>query len=368
MIEIRSHANLTTVALALVLLVMFTALRLGSGPALWISTLGAVGFNYFFVPPIHSLTIARTENWVAFIALVVTALVVGQLSSRARNRAQQAEAQKLQIEGLYKQLEKAFEEASEAESLRRSERLKTALLDAVTHDLRTPLTSIKASVTTMLGELGGDHGTGLGTEGQQELLEIINEETDRLNQFIESMVELAQIEAGHLLIRRGPVSAEEIIDSALERAASILQHHAIEITIQRSLPALLVDAKLISQAIFTILENAAKYSPPHSRIRMIASPAADSMVEISIQDEGPGIPASLRDRVFEKFYRGPEQENRTAGFGMGLPIARGIVEAHGGKIWIEPAPGRRGTQVCITLPMESNWEKREAKQTQDTGS
>jgi two-component system sensor histidine kinase KdpD len=290
MIEIRSHANLTTVALALVLLVMFTALRLGSGPALWISTLGAVGFNYFFVPPIHSLTIARTENWVAFIALVVTALVVGQLSSRARNRAQQAEAQKLQIEGLYKQLEKAFEEASEAESLRRSERLKTALLDAVTHDLRTPLTSIKASVTTMLGELGGDHGTGLGTEGQQELLEIINEETDRLNQFIESMVELAQIEAGHLLIRRGPVSAEEIIDSALERAASILQHHAIEITIQRSLPALLVDAKLISQAIFTILENAAKYSPPHSRIRMIASPAADSMVEISIQDEGPGIP------------------------------------------------------------------------------
>src|SRR5216117_112347 len=149
----QPHANLTTTALVLVLVVTVSAIAWGSGPALITALLSVFCFNYFFIPPIHTFTIAEPQNWIAFVVFVATAVAVGQLSSRARNRAEEAEARRIEIERLYRQLTEAFDRASEAETLRRSEQLKTALLDAVTHDLRTPLTSIKASVTTLLDEL-----------------------------------------------------------------------------------------------------------------------------------------------------------------------------------------------------------------------
>src|SRR4051795_9435042 len=193
LVLLRSHVDLTTVALVMVLAIMLCALLWRSGPALWASVIQVLCFNYFFIPPYHTFTIADPANWITFSAFVITALVVGQLSARAETRAEQAEARRLEIESLYKELKKASDEAAEAELLRRSEALKSALLDAVTHDLRTPLTSIKASVTTLLSETDD--------ASLRELLEVIDEESDRLNHFIQGMMDLARLESGNLRLK-----------------------------------------------------------------------------------------------------------------------------------------------------------------------
>ena len=151
----HEQINSTTVALAFLLVVLFVALFWGSRPALLASVVSAVCFNYFFLPPLYTLTIAHPQNWVALIVFFTTAIAVGQLSARAKQRAQEAELAKSEIESLYQQLQLAFKQASHAEALKQSEKLKSALLDAVTHYLRTPLASIKASITTLLDEAKG---------------------------------------------------------------------------------------------------------------------------------------------------------------------------------------------------------------------
>src|SRR5215216_2589628 len=149
---VGTHFNAATVSLALLLNVLFIAKRWGSLPALLASILAMLCFNFFFLPPFATFTIAATDNWVALLAFLLTAVTAGQLSASAKRRAEEAETGRREIERLYAELRDAFERASHAEALRQSEKLKSALLDAVTHDLRTPLTSIKASVTTLLNE------------------------------------------------------------------------------------------------------------------------------------------------------------------------------------------------------------------------
>src|SRR5215475_15099069 len=173
----------TTVALALLLIVLFAATGWGSRPALLAALLGVGSFNFFFLPPVHTFTIEDPQNWVALAAFLITALTAGELSSRAKRRAEEAEAGRREIERLYDDYRAASERARQAEVFEQSERLKSALLDAVTHDLRTPLTSIKAAVTTLLDEAGADRQVILDEEARQDFLEIINEEADRLNHF-----------------------------------------------------------------------------------------------------------------------------------------------------------------------------------------
>jgi two-component system sensor histidine kinase KdpD len=287
---------------------------------------------------------------------LITAVTAGQLSASAKRRAEEAEAGRREIERLYDELRDAFERASEAEALRRSERLKSALLDAVTHDIRTPLTSIKASVTTLLDELrerAGDAAT-LDAEGRRDMLEVIDEEADRLNRFVEGLVELARIEAGELELRRRWGSVDEIVMTALERAEPLTHGHTVEVTIERDLPVVRVDAKAVAQVVFTLADNAAKYSPAGTRIKVTAGRGDDEMLRLTVEDEGPGVPAELRERVFDKFFRAMRDGDtgtHPSGTGMGLAIARGIVEAHGGRIWIEDAGEGRGMLVALTLPL-----------------
>ncbi len=351
LIALQSHANVTTAALALVLVVTACAVKWGSGPALLGAVWAMLCLNYFFIPPIHTWVIAEAQNWIAFSVFIVTALTVGQLSSRAKRKAEEAEARRSEIERLYEQLRKAFEEASEAETLRKSEKLKAALLDAVTHDLRTPLTSIKASATTLLGAISRGHlGPALTADGQRELLEVIDEESDRLNRFVEEMMELAQIEGGQLLIKRSATPALDIINTALDRAAMLLQQHPVEVTIEDKLPLLHVDAASISGVVFELLENAVKYSPPGTPIHITASRQSPDAAQLAVEDAGAGIPPQLRERVFEKFFRASQQHREKQGFGMGLAIARGIIEAHGGQIRAEAGNDGRGTIICFTVP------------------
>ncbi len=350
LLAVQPGTNLATVALALVLAVMLVAMQWGSGPALWAALVAMLLFNYYFIPPVHTFVIADTENWIAFGAFVVTALVVGQLSSRAKRRAMQAEQQKREIERLYHELERTWKEAGEAELLRKSEKLKTALLDAVTHDLRTPLTSIKASATTLLSEFGRDHqASALTPETRKELLEVIDEESDRLNRFIEGMMELAQIESGSLPLTRTQASPYDVISAALDRAAGVLKDHRVEVTIEDSLPALQVDAAAIAEVLYALLENTSKYAPAGTLVHVTAAAEPPAMARLVVEDEGPGVPPMLRERIFDKFARG-NQTSARRGFGMGLAIARGIVEAHGGRIWMEPARNGGGSRFIFTAP------------------
>jgi K+-sensing histidine kinase KdpD len=352
------HINSTTVALALLLVVIFVATAWGSRPAVAASLLGVLCFNFFYLPPVGRLTIDDPDNWIAFVAFLVTAVTVGQLSARAKRRAVEAEVGRREIERLYRELQEAFEQASQAKALQQSERLKAALLDAVTHDLRTPLTSIKASVTTLLDELNskseGEEQVTLGAEGRQEMLEVIDEEADRLNRFIEGMVELARIEAGELRLRRRWGSVEEIVAAALGRAAPLTRGHSVETVLERELPSVRVDARAVAEVVYALVDNAAKYSAAGTRIR-VAAGQDDEAIRLTVEDEGPGIPTHMRARVFDKFFRamrdGDSGKHQPQGTGMGLSIAQGIVEAHGGRIWIEDGRGGRGSRVVVVLPI-----------------
>lgn len=353
------QVNSTTVALALLLAVLLIAARMESGPALVASVLAAFCFNFFFLPPYGTLHIADPENWVALTAFLLTAVIAGHLSTRARHRAEEAEAGRLEIERLYEELRAAFERASHAEALRQSERLKSALLDAVTHDIRTPLTSIKASVTTLLDELRGRANNGqavaLDAESRRDMLEVIDEESDRLNRFVEGLIELARIEAGELRLRLRWGAVDEVVAAALARAEPLTRNHPVSVEIEDELPVVRVDPHAVAEVVYTLVDNAAKYSPEGTTIRVSAARAEEDMIRITVEDEGQGIPPDLRERVFDKFFRatrdGDTGSHRPAGTGMGLAIARGIVEAHGGRIWAEGRPGGAGTRVVFTLPI-----------------
>ncbi|HEX8774310.1 MAG TPA: ATP-binding protein [Pyrinomonadaceae bacterium] len=352
------HINSTTVALVLLLVVLLVAAGWGARPAVLASLLGLVCFNLFYLPPVGRLSIEDPDNLVALFAFLVTAVTAGQLWARAKRQAEEADAGRREIERLYTELQDAFERAAQAKALEQSERLKSALLDAVTHDLRTPLTSIKASVTTLLddppSQTDEDETGSLDAEGRHEMLEVINEETDRLNRFIEGLMELARIEAGEMHLRRRWGSIEEIVTTALERAAPLTRDHRIQLRLDDGLPTVRVDDRAVAEVIYTLVDNAAKYSPKGTNINVEAKSTDGHQVQLSVEDEGPGIPAELRERVFDKFFRamrdGDSSRHQPSGSGMGLAIARGIVEAHGGHIWIEDSAGNRGSRVRVTLP------------------
>ena len=349
------HVNATTVSLALLLSVLFIATRWGSLPALLASLLAMLCFNFFFLPPFGTFEIAATDNWIALFAFLITAVTAGQLSARAKKRAEEAEHGKREIGRLYAELREAFERASHAEALRQSEKLKSALLDAVTHDLRTPLTSIKASITTLLDEVRGEPPLALDQESRIEMMEVIDEESDRLNRFINGLIELARIEAGELQLRRRWGVVDEIISAALTRAEPITRQHRIEVEVEKELPGVRVDERAVSEVVYTLIDNAVKYSAPGSRIRILAQRAGDDLVQMAVEDEGRGIAPDLREQVFDKFFRatrdGDVTTRQPTGTGMGLAIAKGIVEAHGGKIWIEATTAGEGTRVVFALPI-----------------
>jgi two-component system sensor histidine kinase KdpD len=357
---IRNEVNATTIGVAYLSLIVFTAILWGSAPALLASVLAVLGFNFFFLPPYHTFTVADPQNWVALAVFFVTSLAVGQLSARAKRRAEEAEDAKREVERLYYELQDSFERSSQAKALKQSERLKSALLDAVTHDFRTPLTSIKASATSMLADLQTSERNNaplqLGNEDRKEMLQVIDEETDRLDRFVAGLTKLARIDAGDMHLKLEPASVEEIVTTALRLAEPRTRTHRMEVWID-DLPLVTVDEHAISESIYTLIDNAAKYSPPESTITVRATQKDENSVVISVGDRGPGIRTELRERVFEKFFRamrdGDVTDRRIAGSGMGLAIARGIVEAHSGHIWVEEAEGGSGAKFVIELPINT---------------
>jgi two-component system sensor histidine kinase KdpD len=225
---------------------------------------------------------------------------------------------------------RALEDASHAEAARQSEVLKSALLDSLAHDIKTPLTSIKAAVTSLLG---GAQDPG------RELLTIINEEADRLNQLAAEVVEMARIEAGKLHLEKQPVTVADLIAGALSDLAVALKGRPLALHIPDRIPNVEADQELAGQVVKQFVENALKYSPECSPIDISAELKSGKIV-IGVADRGPGIEENERSRIFDKFFRGRRHRFDTKGTGMGLAIAKGIVEAHGERIWVESEPGQ----------------------------
>jgi K+-sensing histidine kinase KdpD len=331
--------NSTTVALVLLLIILASATLFGRNPALVASFGAMLSFNYFFLPPVRTWHIADPQNLIAWASFTITAIVTGELSASVRRRA-------LESERLYDELQASFKAATQAEAYKQSERLKSALLDAVTHDLRTPLTSIKASVTTLLDSEEGHRTIELDSRGRTEFLDIINEETDRLNRFIEGMVELARIEAGSAASTGSAADVEEIVAAALDRLAEVASHK-ITLEMSGALPRVRADTRAMAEVFYNLLGNAVKYSGPGSRITIFGEEARDAVL-VSVEDEGKGIPPEMREKVFEKFFR---LDGAKSGLGLGLAIARGIVEAQNGTITIGAARAGSGTKVTVSLPI-----------------
>jgi len=247
----------------------------------------------------------------------------------------------------------AQEAASRAEAVRKSEELKSVMLDALAHDLKTPLTVIEAATDVLL------NSKELSDEQRRDLIEGIHEEEQELKRKVGEAIHLARIDAKRLQLQIEPVNARELIEAAVRSLGERAATHVIAIDYASNLPPVHGDRELLQEAVKQLLDNATKYSPPRSTINVSAT-AANGTISISVRDHGPGLTELEQTRVFDKFYRGRYDRSAVQGTGMGLAIAKEILEAHGGKITLESQVGQ-GSQFSITLPVgrEADMDKTE---------
>jgi two-component system sensor histidine kinase KdpD len=238
---------------------------------------------------------------------------------------------------------RAIEQLGLTEAAREGERLRTALLDSVTHALRTPLTSIKASVTNLLSN------ASVTNLQRQELLTIINEETDRLNRLVGEAGEMARLDAGEVELHLESRPIEDVIDAALNQCKLTLGARVVRVQVPPGLPNVSVDLVRAREALVHLIENANQYSPADRPITITAEAAPDFVVT-SVADRGAGIDDLEQNLIFEKFYRGKDQRYLVQGTGMGLPIAKAIIEAHGGTMSLTSQRGQ-GSVFSFTLPV-----------------
>jgi len=242
---------------------------------------------------------------------------------------------------------RAVEQLGQTEAERQGERLKSALLDSITHDFRTPLTSMKAAVTSMLS-------SSRDSSQEHELLTIINEECDRLNHLVEQAAEMARLEAGEIELHFEPVDVREMVDAALGQAKSTLVGRHVNVKVNDRIRRVRADFERATDVLGKLIDNANLYSPKEQPITISAEPAGD-MVSISVADRGPGIDDFEQQMIFDKFYRGKDQRYLVRGTGMGLPIARALVSAHNGTIGVTSQLGQ-GSVFSFTLPIAKETE------------
>ena len=444
-------SNPATVGFTLLVAVLLTSAYWGLRLAIYLSIIATAAFNFFFLPPYGTFTIADPDNWIVLFSFLITALVANYLSERAHREAEDARIRRQEIERLYsfcqqlltvendvrllnsiptfvadtfgtayagllvagtdtayrsspsapihvEQLRsvlvrgepvktdevtyvplrigvrvtgalavvggqlsretldaigslvgiameraRAVEELTKREAMQESERLRSALLDSVTHEFRTPLTGIKASVTSLLSDFQ------LADEQRHELLTVINEEADRLNRLVGEAAEMAQLDSHMFKLQLQPHSIRAAIDAVLQDSRTALQQHEIQVDVPDTLPEVRFDFDRIREVLVHLLENAAKYSPAGTPIRITAEIKGGELVT-SVADRGPGIDLFEQTLIFDKFYRGRNQRYTAHGTGMGLAIAKVIVEAHGGTIGVVSQLGQ-GSVFSFAIPI-----------------
>ena len=234
-----------------------------------------------------------------------------------------------------------------AEAARQTEEFKSTLLDAIAHEFKTPLTSIKAASTSVLTDIPDLPPQVI------ELASIIDEEASRLNLLVSDAVSMSQIEASKIHLERRAVGVREFVDRVLEDFRPRLDGRSLRVNLRNELPRVSADPDLASMALRQVIDNGLKYSSPATELEVAAEARPDS-VTIRVRDRGPGIPEGELERIFERFYRRPSASERVRGSGMGLYIAREIARAHGGDLWAESILGS-GSGFCLTLPTQESW-------------
>jgi two-component system sensor histidine kinase KdpD len=307
------------------------------------SMLSAVAFNFFHLPPLHHFTIAEEGNWVALATFALAAAISSAVAELARSQAldaeqrrQEADRAKADLEALARERDRMQAEAIEAEALRRSDELKTALLRSVSHDLRTPLTSVIAA--------GAALGSGGLSEVERgELSRAVVGEGNRLSRLVENLLDLSRLEAGKAVPHREPADVTEVLEAARESAG--LEPGLARVAAEPGLPLLDADAAQLERAFANLLENGVRHGggPVQAHCRRVGAELV-----VRIVDRGPGIPAAERVRIFEPFHRVPDGER--GGSGLGLAIAKGFVEANGGRIAVESLP-HQGTTFVVSFPL-----------------
>jgi two-component system, OmpR family, sensor histidine kinase KdpD len=265
-------------------------------------------------------------------------------------------AQRQQLEGFAHlaamSIERArlAEEANRAQVLDEAEKLQTALLNSISHDLRTPLVSIQGVLDSLLEvEEGGENAVVLDHPARLDMLENAREETARLNRLVENLLDMTRLEAGTLKLRLEPGDLQDVIGSALAHLDEPYRRRPVNVSLVEKLPLIPMDFVLMEQVLVNLLDNAAKYSPPGAPVEINVS-CHNNEVLLRISDRGPGIPPSELKQVFDKFHR-VSIPGRVKGLGLGLSICKGIVEAHEGRIWAENRPGG-GSAFNVALPLE----------------
>jgi two-component system sensor histidine kinase KdpD len=292
-----------------------------------------------------------TSDWL-FLPLATARGALGVIGVRFSDRARAGDPETRRLlAAVEDQVAVAIERtrlASDLEDTRvkaEGERLRAALLNSVSHDLRTPLVSVIGAA----GELVGSEGS-LSPADRRELASTVLDEARRLDRYVQNLLDMTKLGYGALQLRREAVDLCEIVGRARGDLARVLAGHLVEIDLPRDLPLADVDPVLIGQALSNVLENAAKYGPPGGRI-VIAAEADGATLRLRVSDDGPGIPEDERDKVFDMFHRVQRGDGAPAGTGLGLAIVRGLVEAHGGTARVLAGPGGTGSTIEMTLPV-----------------
>jgi two-component system, OmpR family, sensor histidine kinase KdpD len=312
----RGQLDLASYALLFLLLVVTTAILGGLGPALVACLLGSVSLNFFFTEPFHTFRIHEASDVVAVLVFAVVALMVSWVVDLAARRAS------------------AVREAAELEA---GNKLRTALLAAVGHDLRTPLATAKAVVSGLRS-----NEVTLTDEDRRELLESADDALDRLSALIENLLDLSRLQAGALPVRTRPAPLEDIIASALDDLA--LKPRTVVLDLPEQLPDVVVDPGLLERVIVNLVANAQHHAPGRP---LLKATSVGRRVELRVVDTGRGIPVADRDRVFLPFQR--LGDTSTTGLGLGLALSRGLVEAMSGTLVLQETPGG-GLTLVISLP------------------
>jgi two-component system sensor histidine kinase KdpD len=287
-----------------------------------------LAFNWFFLPPTHTFQLRDGANWAVLAVYLATAVVVSALAARARRRAELAEA---------REREAAARAAAEleAEALRRSDALKTALLHAVSHDLRSPLTAIVAAASGL-----ANPQVTLDELDRRELVETIRIEAERLNRLVGNLLDLSRLRAGAAEPRPELWTVDDLVARALEQLGA--RGDRVTVSFASETPPVEIDAAQLERSLVNLLDNALKFSPPHTPVALRIE-TRDDAVRLHVADEGPGI--ADREIVFEPFQSAGESR----GAGLGLAIARGFAEANGAAVWAEPSD--RGAHLVLELPV-----------------
>jgi two-component system sensor histidine kinase KdpD len=324
------HAELEDVAMIHVLGIVVCAIRLPLPRAMATAVGCVASFDFFFVPPAWAFASGELKHALTLVGMIVVAFAVGSLTRRLRQQerlaAQLAERERAQ-----------FQQAE-------NERVRSSILSSVSHDLKTPLASIIAAGTTL-----SRSREQLSAEEFELLLKAIVTESERLSRIVQNLLSITRLESPAVELKLSAEAIDEVIAAALDRLGSRLSPSRVHVDIPRDLPLVAAEPALLEQVFCNLFENVARYTPADSPMDIRAR-GSEGLVQVSVLDRGPGIPHEHRERVFEKFERGPEARTDDGGMGLGLTICRAIVNAHGGSISLVSREGG-GTAVTVTLPV-----------------